>query len=173
MPREQKCCCKQVKEVIKNSSRHQHRSCNTTKKTTVIRGKILNGYFECNRFRRDTDYAVCRNIKDKIGDYEPPPQRKINNKRKVSGRDHNTRNSPVEINVPEIRLDLEKLKHVQLKVLDMLELPVINLLRKTFELDQKQFENPISNAFKKNTVNRIPIAVIGFIEKKRKHSVMT
>ena len=107
MPRQPNCCCKEVKEAIKNSSRHHHRSCNTTrgKQTTVICGKSLNGYFQCQQFRRDTGYAVCQNISDRIGDYEPPPQRKINNKRKVSGRDHNTRKI-----VPEIRLDLEKLK---------------------------------------------------------------
>ena len=127
MARQDKCCCKQVKEVIKKSSLHHHRSCNSTKNTQVIRGKILNGYFKCHRFRRDTDYSVCQNMSDKIGDYEPPPERNKNKKRKVSGRDHNTRNSPLEIIVPKIRLDLEKLKHVQVKVTDMLELPVIKL----------------------------------------------
>ena len=125
MPREHKYCCKEVKEEIKKST-CEHNYCNTTKKTTVIRGKVLNGYLQCHRFRRETDYRICRTLADKIGDYEPPPQKNVNKKRKVSGRDHNTRNSQVEILVPKIRLNLEKLKHVQVKVIDMLEFPVIN-----------------------------------------------
>ena len=119
MPRGEKYCCEEVREAIKNSSRH-HGPCNKIKKCTVIQGKFLNGYLQCNRFKRETNYRICSNFKALISTYELPPMK--NKKRTISQRDHNTRSSGSSL------LNVTSLKRVQLKFSDTEEVfPVIDL----------------------------------------------
>ena len=118
MPRGEKYCCEEVREAIKNSSR-QHGRCNQTKRCTVIQGKFLNGYLQCHRFKRETDYRICSNFADMISTYELPPMRY--KERTISERDHNTRSSGSLINV-------HNFKRVQLQVSETEDIfPVIDL----------------------------------------------
>ena len=105
MARRARTCCKNVKDEIGHSC-YKH-VCNTVKKEYMVKGKVLNGFLKSKKFKRETEYRVCSNLKLKIGDYEPPPSK--NNKRSQPSSEHNTRNNRTKIKV-------ESLKRIRVRV---------------------------------------------------------
>ena len=105
MPRVAKYCVKSVKDEIFNSC-YKH-TCNTVKCPYMVKGKVLNGFLKSKKFKRDTEYRVCSNLKVKMGDYEPPPSR--NNKRTQPSSEHNTRNNST-------KMEVESLKRIRVRV---------------------------------------------------------
>ena len=67
MARRARTCCKNVKDEIGHSC-YKH-VCNTVKKEYMVKGKVLNGFLKSKKFKRETEYRVCSNLKLKIGDY--------------------------------------------------------------------------------------------------------
>ena len=105
MPRATKSCGKAVKDEISNSC--DKHTCNTVKGAYMIKGKVLNGFLKSKKFKRETEYRVCSNLKLKIGDYEPPPSR--NNKRSHPRSEYNTRKN-------RTRIKVESLKRIRVRV---------------------------------------------------------
>ena len=130
MPRKPRGCCEEVKSACLNSTSCTHVLCNTTRRNTTVKGDILNEYLGCNGFLANSNYLICKNLRDKV--MGPRVRSRKNKPQTVIPRDHTTR-SKTKINS---KFSAGKLKAVGVTVAGIEDVfPKINFDPESMSLD--------------------------------------
>ena len=89
MPRKPRGCCAEVKSACLKSSSCTHALCYTARRNTTVKGDILNKYLGCESFLVNSDYCICKNLRDKVIGNRVSSRK--NKPQTVIPRDHTTR----------------------------------------------------------------------------------